>query len=111
MNQAEKLKTIDEKMKALQDKRKKVEEDILNERLKLFKKLEIDTIPLDILVGSLLETVDAVQKNKHITKQWEEKGKTFFEAEKKKRGEKNAKPFRPSSKAPKTDQAHDSKDQ
>ena len=63
----------------------------------MVKKLDADSLPLDILVGSLLETVEAFQQRKDILKNWQTKGKDFLEDDKKNNTRRNSShPFRKS---------------
>ncbi len=78
-----KVSKIDLKIKALQEKKKHLEEKNLHDLAKVIKKLGVDSLPLDILVGSFLETIEAFQQKKDITKNWQTKGKDFLEADKK----------------------------
>ena len=73
-----KVSEIDLKIKALQEKKKHLEERNLHDLAKVIKKLGADSLPTNILVGSLLETVEAFQQKKDIIKNWQTKGKDFF---------------------------------
>ena len=44
----------------------------------MIKKLNADSLPTNILVGSLLETVEAFQQKKDSIKSWQTKGKDFY---------------------------------
>ena len=92
-----KVSEIDLKIKALQEKKKHLEERNLHDLAKVVKKLDADSLPLDILVGSLLETVEAFQQRKDILKNWQTKGKDFLEDDKKNNTRRNSShPFRKS---------------
>jgi len=78
-----KVSEIDLKIKALHEKKKHLEEKNLHDIAKVIKKLNADSLPLDILVGSLLETGEAFQQQKDNIKSWQTKGKDFLEADKK----------------------------
>jgi Conjugal transfer protein TraD len=92
-----KVSEIDLKIKALQEKKKHLEEKNLHDLAKVIKKLGADSLPLDILIGSLLETGEAFQQKRDITKNWQTKGKDFLEADKKSNNRRNlSHPFRKS---------------
>lgn len=92
-----KVSEIDLKIKTLQEKKKYLEEKNLHDLAKVIKKLGADSLPLDILIGSLLETLEAFQQKKDITKNWQIKGKYFLETEKKNNSRRNSShPFRKS---------------
>ncbi|MBX9786303.1 MAG: conjugal transfer protein TraD [Alphaproteobacteria bacterium] len=78
-----KVSEIDLKIKALQEKKKHLEERNLHGLAKVIKKLNADSLPTNILIGSLLETVEAFQQKKDSIKNWQTKGKGFLEADKK----------------------------
>jgi hypothetical protein len=90
-----KVSEIDLKIKALQEKKKHLEEKNLHDLAKVIKKLNAESLPLDILVGSLLETVEAFRQKKDSIKNWQTKGKDFLEADKKNNSRRNSShPFR-----------------
>jgi hypothetical protein len=91
-----KLLSIDEQIKALQDKKKKLEEKSLLDLAKVIKKLGADSLPIDILVGSIFETMEAFNQKKDVTKKWQAKGKEIFEANKKGKGVITSNSFRDS---------------
>jgi len=92
-----KVSEIDLKIKALQEKKKHLEERNLHDLAKIIKKLNADSLPVDILIGSLLETVEAFQQKKDIiNKNWQTKGKDFLEADKKNNRRNSVHPFRSS---------------
>ena len=92
-----KVSEIDLKIKALQEKKKHLEERNLHDLAKVIKKLDADSLPLDILIGSLLETVEAFRQKKDSIKNWQTKGKDFLEADKKNNSRrKPSHPFRKS---------------
>jgi hypothetical protein len=92
-----KVSEIDLKIKALQEKKKQLEERNLHDLAKVIKKLNADSLPTNILVGSLLETVEAFQQKKDSIKCWQTKGKDFLEADKKNTNRRNSShPFRKS---------------
>lgn len=78
-----KVSEIELKIKALQEKKKHLEERNLHDLAKIIKKLNADSLPVDILIGSLLESVEAFQQKKDSIKNWQTKGKDFLEADKK----------------------------
>jgi len=104
-----KVSEIDFKIKALLEKKKHLEERNLHDLAKVIKKLDADSLPLDILIGSLLETVEAFQQKKDTTKNWQAKGKDFLEADKKNNTRrKSAHPFRkPQQNLPSAAEAHE----
>ena len=104
-----KVSEIDLKIKILQEKKKHLEEKNLHDLAKVIKKLNADSLPLDILIGSLLETVDAFQQKKDSIKNWQTKGKDFLEADKKNNTRrKSAHPFRESQQnTPSAAEAHE----
>jgi len=89
-----KLLSIDEQIKALQEKKKKLEEKNLLDLAKVIKKLGADSLSVDVLVGSFLETVEAFQQKKDIVKKWQSKGKDFLEADKNKKRSNSSNSFR-----------------
>ena len=89
-----KLLSIDEQIKALQEKKKKLEERSLLDLAKVIKKLGADSVPVDVFVGALLETVEAFQQKKDIVKKWQAKGKDFLEADKSKKRSNSSNSFR-----------------
>ncbi|MBY0281483.1 MAG: conjugal transfer protein TraD [Alphaproteobacteria bacterium] len=92
-----KVSEIDLKIKALQEKKKHLEERNLHDLAKVIKKLNADSLPIDILIGSLLETIEVFQQKKDSTKNWQTKGKDFLEADKKNNTRRNLTlPFRKS---------------
>lgn len=92
-----KVSEIDLKIKALQEKKKHLEEKNLHDLAKVIKKLGADSLSIEILVGSLLETVEAFQQQKDSIKNWQTKGKDFLEADKKNNSRRNSShPFRKS---------------
>lgn len=78
-----KVSKIDLKIKTLKEKKKHLEERNLLDLAKVLKKLNADSLPVDILIGSLLETLEAFQQKKDSIKNWQTKGKDFLEADKK----------------------------
>lgn len=94
MNSASKLLSIDEQIKALQEKKKKLEEKSLLNLVKVIKKLGADSLPVDILVGSIFETIEAFNQKKDITKKWQAKGKDFLEIDKKSKRSNSTNSFR-----------------
>jgi Conjugal transfer protein TraD len=83
MTATAKVSEIDLKIKALQEKKKNLEERNLHDLAKIIKKLNADALPVEIFIGSLLETVETFQQKKDSTKNWQTKGKDFLEAGKK----------------------------
>jgi Conjugal transfer protein TraD len=107
-----KVSEIDLKIKALQEKKKHLEERNLHELAKVIKKLNADSLPVEVLVGSLIETLEAFQQKKDSTKNWQTKGKDFLEADKKNntsnRRKNSSHPFRkPQQSAPSTTELHE----
>lgn len=78
-----KVSEIDLKIKALLEKRKQLEERNLHDLAKVIKKLGADSLPVEVLVGSLLETGEAFQQKKDSIQNWQTKGKDFLAADKK----------------------------
>ena len=72
-----KVSEIDLKIKTLQEKKKHLEERNLHDLAKVIKKLGADSLPVDILIGSLLETLEAFQQKKDSIKNWQTKEKIF----------------------------------
>jgi len=96
-----KVSEIDLKIKALQEKKKHLEERNLHGLAKVIKKLNADSLPTNILIGSLLEAVEAFQQKKDSIKNWQTKGKDFLEAEKRNNTRKHlSHPFRKSQQNP-----------
>ena len=91
-----KLVSIDEQIKALQEKKKKLEEKKFLDLAKVIKKLGADSLPVDILVGSLFETMEAFNQKKDITKKWQAKGKELLETDQKSKRSNSKDSFRQS---------------
>lgn len=91
-----KLLSIDEQIKALQERKKKLEEKSLLDLAKVIKKLGADSFPIDILVGSIFETMEAFNQKKDIMKKWQAKGKELLETDKKSKRSNSANSFRQS---------------
>ena len=91
-----KLLSIDEQIKALQEKKKKLEEKKFLDLAKVIKKLGADFLPVDILVGSIFETIEAFNQKKDIVKKWQSKGKELLETDKKNKRSNSANSFRQS---------------
>ena len=102
MNNTSKLVSLEEQIKALQEKKKKLEEKSLQDLAKVFKKLGADSLSPEILIGSLFETVEAFHQKKDVTKKWQARGKEILEANKKGKGGKPSKSFRDSDQNTKT---------
>ena len=96
MNNTSKLVSLEEQIKALQEKKKKLEEKSLQDLAKVFKKLGADSLSPEILIGSLFETVEAFHQKKEGVKKWQAKGKEILEANKKSKGGKPSNSFRDS---------------
>ena len=94
MNNTSKLVSLEEQIKALQEKKKKLEEKSLQDLAKVFKKLGAYSLSPEILIGSLFETVEAFHQKKDVTKKWQAKGKEILEANKKSKGGKTSNSFR-----------------
>jgi len=75
-----KLSEIDGQIKALQDKKKKLEEKHQLQLAQLLKKSGASELPSDVLVGALLDAVKAFAEKKGTLKQWQESGKEFLNA-------------------------------
>lgn len=82
MKHAEKLCHIDGKIKALQTKKKKLEEKQNLAWVNLIKKLGIHNLPEEIVVGALRETMEAFKENKPILSLWRHKGQRFLKPQK-----------------------------
>ena len=83
-----KIQSIDDKIKALQEAKKKLESEKLTETLKLMKKSGADTLPPEILAGAISDAVEAYTKKKDIVKTWQVKGQTILDKTKKNKGKK-----------------------
>ena len=91
---ASQLVSLEEQIKALQGKKKKLEEKSLQDLAKVLKKLGADSLSPEILIGSIFETVEAFHQKKDVTKKWQDKGKEILEASKKGKGSKPSNSFR-----------------
>lgn len=98
MNNISKLVSLEEQIKALQEKKKKLEEKSLQDLAKVLKKLGADSLHPEILIGSLFEAVEAFHQKKDVTKKWQAKGKEILEANKKGKGVITSNSFRASDK-------------
>ena len=98
MNNTSKLVSLEEQIKALQEKKKKLEEKSLQDLARVFKKLGADSLSPEVLIGSIFETVEAFHQKKDVTKKWQSKGKEILEANKKSKGGKSSNSFRASDK-------------
>ena len=102
MNNTSKLVSLEEQIKALQEKKKKLEEKSLQDLAKVLKKLGTDYLSQETLIGSIFETVEAFHQKKDVTKKWQAKGKEILEASKKGKGVKTSNSFRDSDQNTKT---------
>jgi len=91
---ASQLVSLEEQIKALQEKKRKLEEKSLQDLAKVFKKLGADSLPPEILIGSIFETVEAFHQKKEGVKKWQAKGNEILEAHKKGKGGKPSNSFR-----------------
>lgn len=78
MAQSEKLQNIDQKIKELQDRRKQLEIKQTHDLGRLLKKVEADSLPLEMLTGALLEIVEIFKDRTEKTQQWIKKGQSFL---------------------------------
>jgi hypothetical protein len=82
MKHAEKLSHIDDKIKALQTKKKKLEEKQNVALVNIIKRLGVHNLPEEIVVGALIETSEAFEHNKPILSVWRDKGRRFLKPHK-----------------------------
>ena len=99
MEKKTQLKTLDQKIKDLQDRKKLLEQKQLLEVSKIIKKTHAEDLPPEMLTGVLLEAVEAFHQKKDSTKRWEEKGKAFLKSPSKKGDKKESDSFRVSEKS------------
>ncbi len=104
MSQNQKLSHIDLKIKALQDKKKKLGEKQNLELITLMKKVGATALPAEILMGALMEAVEAFKTDSPSLKGWKTTGETFLSSHEKtkkalKEGRKHMPPFRQTSTA------------
>ena len=83
MEKKAQLKTLDQKIKELQDRKKLLEQKQLLEVSKIIKKTHAEDLHPEMLTGVLLEAVEAFHQKKDSTKCWEERGKAFLSPSKK----------------------------
>ncbi|RZI45484.1 hypothetical protein [Candidatus Finniella inopinata] len=87
-----KLQDIDQKIKDLQDRKKLLEQKQINDLAKLIKKTEAHILQPEVLIGSILETIEIHQQSEdsetHQEKinYWEKKGKDLLDITKKSKG-------------------------
>ena len=79
-----KVSEIDLKIKALQDKKKKLEEKQLIQLAQLIKKSGAYSFSAEILLGVIIDAVKTFKENQESVKRWQEVGREFLEAEKEK---------------------------
>ena len=77
--------------KALQDKKKKLEEKQILQLAQLIKKSGAYSLSSEILVGVMIEAVKAFKDNQERVKKWQQSGKEFLTEEKEKNSHKNKK--------------------
>ena len=99
MEKKAQLKTLDQKIKELQERKKLLEQKQLLEVSKIIKKTHAEELPPEMLTGVLLEAVEAFHEKKDSTKRWEEKGKAFLIPPPKKGDKKDSESFRVSEKS------------
>ena len=78
MAKKEKLTQIDHKIKTLQNKKKKLADKYNLELITLMKRAGAMDLPEDILLGALLEAVEAFKANSPCLKGWQSTGRVFF---------------------------------
>ncbi len=76
----QKVSEIDLKIKALQDKKKKLEEKQYFELAHLIKKTGAISLSPEILVGSLLDATIAFKEKHEILKKWQQTGTEFLKS-------------------------------
>ncbi len=86
-----KVSEIDLKIKALQEKKKKLEEKKSLQLVQLIKKSGASILPSEILVGSLLDAVKAFEDNIDTIKKWQKSGQEFLNSGKDKKEEEGGK--------------------
>lgn len=79
-----KVSEIDLKIKALQDKKKKLEEKQFLQLAQIIKKSGAFVLSSEVLVGVMLEAVKTFEENHDAVKKWQQVGKEFLTAEKEK---------------------------
>ncbi|NBT86084.1 MAG: hypothetical protein EBT45_06270 [Alphaproteobacteria bacterium] len=97
MIRKDKVSEIDLQIKALQEKKKKLEEKQSIQLAQVIKKTGASTLPPELLIGALLDAVKAFEDNKDITKKWQQAGKEFLNSDKGEGGKKSISSFRQSS--------------
>ena len=79
-----KVSEIDLKIKALQDKKKKLEEKQFLQLAQMIKKSGASVLSSEVLVGVMIEAVKTFEENQDVVKQWQQVGREFLTAEKEK---------------------------
>ena len=79
-----KVSEIDLKIKALQDKKKKLEEKQFFQLAQMIKKSGASVLSSEVLVGVMTEAVKTFEENQDVVKQWQQVGREFLTAEKEK---------------------------
>ncbi len=89
MVRKDKLSEIDLQIKALQEKKKKLEEKQLIQLAQLIKKSGAHSFASEVLVGVMIEAVKTSKENQDSVKRWQQIGADFLTAEKEKTVSKN----------------------
>ena len=77
-----KVSDIDLKIKALQDKKKKLEEKQLIQLAQLIKKSWPYSLSSEVFVGIMMESLQTFEKNKDAVQKWQQIGQEFLTTEK-----------------------------
>ena len=84
----QKVSEIELKIKALQDKKRKLEEKQYLQLAQMIKNVGAAALPSDVLVGALLDATIAFKEKQDIVKKWQQAGKEFLTSGKEKNGKK-----------------------
>ena len=84
MDMINKVSEIDLKIKALQDKKKKLEENQFLQLAQMIKKSGASVLSSEVLVGVMIEAVKTFEEDQDVVKKWQQVGKGFLTAEKEK---------------------------
>ncbi len=93
----QKLSEFDLQMKTIQEKKKRYIEIQSMQLIKMIKKIGAFDLPSEILVGSLIDTVQSYQKEEEVINKWQQLGYEFLNVGDGKGGTRTKSSFRASS--------------
>jgi hypothetical protein len=87
MNQSQRLQSIDQKIKDLQDKKRQLEKKQIGDLAKILKRVDAHLMPPDMLAGALIDVVEAFKNKQDTTHVWVKKGQELLKANRNAQGE------------------------